>query len=247
MQQAVEYFDQAVKINPFDPLALRNLSTTYYNLGRIEDAEDAVRKSLSFEKNADAYQLLGLILEAQLKLKEALENYATAISMDTDNGEAQLKLARLYNQLGSQAEYFNHTQEAVRILSNQEDPKALGSAYWDLGWAYYLRGEWQKSSEASAKAVELNPDLTPPRFNLGLALLRQHKSDEARKEYLVGLEKSKPSNLRTDAIDDLERALEEDPNMPNARQILMILNAEYEKLEQRTSVVSDGRSENVNS
>lgn len=245
-EQALGYFQQAVSINHSEPLGFLNLAGALYNLGRIAEAEVAVQQSLALEKNADAYQLLGSILEAQQKHQEALESYSAAANVDPENGYAHRHLARLYNRIGSQMQYFQHAQEAVRLLSNQEDPESLASAYWDLGWAYYLQGDWQKSVEASAKALEFSPDLAPPRFNVGLALLRQHKSEEARHEYLIGLEKSKPSDLRSDAIDDLEHALEVDPDMPGARDILKILNAEYEKLEQRTSASSDAGSNNAN-
>jgi tetratricopeptide (TPR) repeat protein len=237
-EQAVEYLQRAIQADPSGALAYQNLAGAYYNLGKIQEAEASVRRALELEPQVDSYRLLGLILETQQKTEEALANYEAAVAEDPLNGHARLELGRLNGRMGAHDKYLENAREAVRIFSEESDSDGLALAYWDLGWAYYELDDWRKSAEASAKALEINPGMTPPRFNLGLALLREHSEDKARKEYLVGLEKSKPSDLKNDAIDDLERALKEDPDMPGARDILKILEAEYAKLEQRTSISS---------
>lgn len=237
-EKAIEYFQRAIQVDPSDAIAHQNLASAYYNLGKIKEAEAGVRRAIELEPDVDSYKLLGLILETQQKPDAALATYEAAVAKDPLNGQARLDLGRLYGQLGDYAKYVENSQEAIGIFTKESDSDNLALAYWDLGWAYYQLGDWQKSAVASKKALEIKPDLAPPRFNLGLVMLRQHKGEEARMEYLVGLKNSKPSDLKNDAMDDLERALQEDPDMPQARDILKTLEAEYAKLEQRTSVSS---------
>ncbi len=235
-EQAIEYFNRAMQVEPKNPLALQNLASCYYNVGDVSRAESAARGALELEPSSVGYRLLGFILETQQKYDEALGCYEEAVAKDPDNGYAHLDAARLYNNSHRIPQYLECARRAAELLARQDDKEGLTSAYWELGWAYYQAGELEKSVEASRKAVELDPELAPPRFNLGLALLRQGQTDAARQEYKIAVACSKPSDLKRDAIEDLEQALSAEPDLPGGQEILNLLMSEYRKLDQQRPV-----------
>lgn len=237
-EQAIQYSEKAIKVNPEEGAAYQNLGSAYYYLGRIPEAEGAIRRALELGPNSESYQLLGLILETQGKLAEALKSYFAAVEDTPSSGEAQLDLARLLDDVGRKAEYVEHSGLAVEAYKKQGDKNGLASAYLNLGWGYYQTGDYKKSIEASRMALEINPESSTARFNLGLALLLTNDAAGAKREYLEALRHAKLSEIKTDAIDDLTRALEEKPQLAGGKEILDTLTAEYQRLEAQRSVKS---------
>lgn len=229
--KAIEFAHEAAAIDPKLGGPHQNLAASYFNLGQFEEAETSVRHALALEPTADSYTLLGLLLETENKLDEALDVYRKATDINPNDPEAHLAIARILNSRGEYPEYLERALKAAELYQAMGDKTGLGSAYWDVGWAYYELGQWEKSAEASRKALENDPTLVPPRFNLGHALLQLGKPDEAKKEYFAAIEKAQPAQLKTDGIDDLQDALEKNPNLKGAREILDKLLADYDALD----------------
>jgi hypothetical protein len=61
-------------------------------------------------------------------------------------------------------------------------------AFWRLGWSAYLLGDYQRSVEASARAIELDPAEPVVYFNQGLAYLALGDLRSAWDSYLGGAE-----------------------------------------------------------
>ena len=230
-EEAIEYSQKAAAVNPNGTEALQNLASAQYYLGQLVEAETTIRQAIKIAPTLSAYEVLGLILETQGRDDEAQESYLNAIKLDANGASAHLFLARLYGKKDQLAEYVEHCRIAVKILENSKSSADLATAYWELGWALYLTGAFQESSDVSQKSLDITPQQSSPRFNRGLALLQLTKPDEARQEYLTAMANSKPSELKRDAIDDLENALKKNPDLPGGREILDLLNAEYRKVE----------------
>jgi len=230
-EKAVEFAKEAAAVDGTSAGPHQNLAGAYFSLGRFAEAETSVRHALELEPNSDSFRLLGLLLETQDKLDEALSTYQQALSLNPNDPETCLEMARLFNARGQHSEYLQSALKSAELYQLKDDRKGIGSAYWDVGWAYYELGEWQKSADASRKALENDPELVAPRFNLGHALLQMGKPAEAEKEYLAAAEKAKPAELKTDGIDDLEDALAKNPNLKGAREILDKLSAEFAKVD----------------
>ena len=53
-------------------------------------------------------------------------------------------------------------------------------AFNSLGWLYFLNSRYEKAAEAFQRAIALNPDVASVHLNLGAALLRLDRFEEAR-------------------------------------------------------------------
>lgn len=230
-EQAIEYSERAGRADPAKAAPLHNIALAYFNLGKFSEGEASIRRALTIDRSGDSLRLLGLLLESQDKTEEALEHYKEACSVSPQFAQAYLDVARLQGELGQYPDYLVNAQKAVELFKNDDNRDGLEAAYWNLGWAYYSSGEWEKSTEASRKALDLEPNSAPPRFNLALALLFQGQSDEAKKEYKRAVKNSSISNLKADGIDDLQAALRKRPDLPGGHECLDLLLTEYGKLE----------------
>lgn len=61
------------------------------------------------------------------------------------------------------------------------------STYWEMGWAYYLLGDYQSSLEAGRRALELDADLLPVVMNIGTTLLAKGETQAAWNQFERGL------------------------------------------------------------
>jgi len=232
-EQAIEYSRRAALADRTKAAPLHNVAVANFNLGRFDEAEASIREALSRDHNADSLRLLGLIQETQARTTDALQSYKEACELKPEYNEACLDLARLYNRLDLIDEYLESANRAVLGFERDRDQEGLKRAYWDLGWAYYRSRQWENSAEASRKALQLEPRNAPPRFNLGLALLLLGRAEEAMREYTEGVRHSKVSDLKKDAIEDLEEALRTQPDLVGAGPIIDMLATEYSKVERQ--------------
>ena len=77
---------------------------------------------------------------------------------------------------------MKRAEAAADLFREAGDHDGAAEACWELGWDYYMLGDWTKSLQASTEALKLNPDLAPVRFNRGLTLLQLGRPEEARKQ-----------------------------------------------------------------
>jgi tetratricopeptide (TPR) repeat protein len=231
-EEAIDYANRALGVDKGKASPYYNIALANFNLGRFEEAENNIRHAIEIDPNAESYRLLGYFLETGEKHEEALVQYQRAVSKNPQFAEAWLDVARLNEKLGKPQEYLSHSQIALEMFQrNGGSAEEISRGYWNLGWAYYKNGDLQKSADASGKAVELVPESSPPRFNLGLALLLLGRPEEAKREYDVAVKHSRRSDIKADGIDDLQTALKKRPNIEGAQDILNKLLAEYSKID----------------
>jgi tetratricopeptide (TPR) repeat protein len=73
----------------------------------------------------------------------------------------------------------NSVESYEKALRFGEDPYLYGN----LGWGYYLLGDYALSVENSLKALVLKPELNYARMNLGIAYIRQGAFESAYSAY----------------------------------------------------------------
>jgi tetratricopeptide (TPR) repeat protein len=229
-EQAIEYSKRAASADPTKASPLHNIALSYFNLGKYSEAETYIRKALAIDRSADSLRLLGLLLESQDKSEEALECYLEACNVNPNFPQAFLDVARIQNRTDQLEQYLASAHRAVELLEGGSDREGLATAYWDLGWAYYRNDDFAQSAEASRKALEIEPDSAPPRFNLALALLFLGQPEEAKNEYKIAIKNSRASDLKADGIEDLKKALDAHPELTGAQECLILLENTYKAL-----------------
>ncbi len=94
-------FKKAVTLYPNHPIYRFNLSKTYFNLGKIQDALKEIDVSIRLKENyPEAYFLKGMILE-EINKEEALKNYQIALEMGLDKDSFLIQFLNLAFQLNS--------------------------------------------------------------------------------------------------------------------------------------------------
>jgi tetratricopeptide (TPR) repeat protein len=126
------------------------------------------------------------------------------------------------------AEAASHAKTAAELFLEVRDTGRAARAHWELGWDYYLMGDWENSLRASSQALQWEPNLAPLYFNIGLTLLHLSRDAEARKRYEDGIQNlSQLTDLKYYAIKDLRNALDKNPNLTGGSEILAMLEATY--------------------
>jgi tetratricopeptide (TPR) repeat protein len=115
----------------------------------------------------------------QYQYDEAIRAYSQALQLYPDYA----------NALARRGQAYFHTQppELKKAIQDLQAASRLDSdnysIFWNLGWAYYLLGDYAKSIEASQKSLDLNSKVCGPAFNIAIARLAMGKASEAEKEY----------------------------------------------------------------
>ena len=124
-------------------------------------------------------------------------------------------MASIYGYLEKDSLTAEYYQKVVDIQENNY------SAFGSLGWYRYKTGEYEKSIEASKKALAIKSDELWIKCNLALAYLHTEKIKEAQEEYdkAVKLVKS-VEELDKYVLIDLEDAITKNPDLPGAVEII---------------------------
>jgi eukaryotic-like serine/threonine-protein kinase len=156
---AVEEFQQAINRAPGRFVAYSSLGAALTDLGRYEEAEQALLQSLKLRETAPALNNLGAIRAYQQRDAEAVEYYERAVAMDPNDYVNVENLADSYRRLGrlksAKTAYGNAMNLALRDLA--ENP----SSGYPRGFVAYCAvrlGDTRRSEAEISQAVTSSPD-----------------------------------------------------------------------------------------
>jgi Tfp pilus assembly protein PilF len=116
---ALEEYQKALQENPRDSDVLNDLGYSYYNNGKLDEAEKALRRAVNLKpENKRAWVNLGLVLGAQHRYPESLEAFGKAVT----EAQAQCNLAFLLTAEGKREEAKQTYERALRL-----DPNLVGA------------------------------------------------------------------------------------------------------------------------
>ena len=103
---------------------LEGLAVLYMDLNKLEEAEELLRQALQVESSVDSvYYNLGLVLEKQSKIDEAIISYRTALDKNHAALLPAVNLSRLLYRAGNHDESLNVLKKA--LLHNPNSSYAL--------------------------------------------------------------------------------------------------------------------------
>jgi len=142
--------------------------------GRVAEAEVILRRALAAApRNADAHNLLGIVLDQRGLAEEAEREYRTVLRL---NPKAISALANLGVLLA-------HTKRPVEAIETLESVLRLApghpQATINLGLLYASRGEYQRAVDFLARANNLQPQTFDILYQLGVSLYYLKRLDEA--------------------------------------------------------------------
>ena len=123
--EAIEAYENALRLDPRRIDALINCGTLYYEQGSFEKASDYFRRAIESDPHsALAHFNLGSVLEEMGEVEEARQHLRQAVRLDPSSPDARYNLALVCEKLGAYDEAREHWQGYVQL-----DPAGPWSDY----------------------------------------------------------------------------------------------------------------------
>ena len=193
--QAIEYFNQAIKIDPNYGAAYAGLADCYNMLvvyGRLEPkegfpkAKEAAAKALEIDESAaEAHSSMAFIKFRWDWDRAATEReFQTAIKLKPAYAPAH----QWYSSYLVAVERFDEAIAEAKRTEELEPFSFVASSH--LGWIYYLSGRNDEAIDQCKKILDMDPSSFPARRYLGLAYEAKGMNAEAIAEFQTGVKLS---------------------------------------------------------
>lgn len=204
LPEAAESFRKAVECNPFNGIALGNLSSIYFRQGRLDDAIATAKKALRIsDRFIDCHSSLATIYRAknqfdlerqeleavnrcrQLSAKDHLNlsNLSRSkymydlISQKPQSAKKQIAMGAIHKQLNNFAE-----SEKCHLAAVKLDGK-LVEAHWSYGLLLMSEHKYADAVREFTQAVSLDSTYAMPYFNRAVSYYSLRKYTEAIADY----------------------------------------------------------------
>jgi tetratricopeptide (TPR) repeat protein len=235
--EAVQQYQEAVRLKPADPDYHYNLATALSDTGRAQESLGQFEETMQLVPDyAPAHLNYGLALMKAGQASKAIEHYREALRINPDYAEAYNELGIALGQTGQMPEAIAQFEQALRIDPDEAKP------HNNLGFAFRQAGRLEDALAQFKEALRLNPGFDDARNNLALLFDKLGRTTEAIGQYqeLLRSNPSDPSyadayyNLGVDlaslgrvpeAIAQFQAALRLKPDHAQARAKLAQLQA----------------------
>ena len=235
--------------NTVAPIAPYNLGTALGELGRLDEAEENLRRALELDpRHASALQNLASVLVRKQHHEQAVDAYRRLIEIDPRSAAAHSGMGIALYYLGRTDEALQSVDRALAIDPNFEEAlinrKGMPQvkAHADAGVVLMAQGKLDEAEKHLRYVLQSDPKYTIALQNLALLHLKRQQYEDARDLYQRIVEMN-PDNAVAhsgmgialyhlgkveDAIARLDKALTLDPTLEDARA-----NREVMKKEQK--------------
>ncbi|MBU1851227.1 MAG: tetratricopeptide repeat protein [Candidatus Omnitrophica bacterium] len=221
--------DRILEYSENDRAALHYKAVSTFQKGQEQQALDiAARYAGSNRHDPMPWYTKGRLEFAAGNVKTALSDFQTAVGIDPSYANGYLGMAFVAFAQKNTEKGIDHLKEALRINPSHREALML------LAATYLSTEDYQKAAETAKDAKKVNPYGYNVLLNLGTAYTRLGKTQEGACQYLEAVrlypEKTvayynlaylfHESEMNTEALDYLEKALKNDPNFSPAIELL---------------------------
>ena len=151
VEQAVQQFERASRLDPSSDEALNGLASAYEKTGRAGDAERVYRSAIDRRPYYWAnYYALSNFLVRQAKYSQAGAVLQIAVNQFPSN-------SFLYRRLGVIEFFQGRYAQSIAALKTSLDLRPHADAYSDLGLVYLYQKQFPEAIESFSRATRLNP------------------------------------------------------------------------------------------
>jgi serine/threonine protein kinase/tetratricopeptide (TPR) repeat protein len=219
LMKAIEYFEQAIELDPNYAQAYAGLADVYAvlpsNIGypqeeAIPKVRQSAQKALELDdKLAEAHASLALIAEMEGRLEEAEEEFLKAIELNPGYAYAHYWYSNLLNRMGRREQSMRELEVAFEL--NPLSVVILTNLACKMGTS----GDTLRAEELFQRAVEIEPSRTLTYVAYGGCLRQIGHLEKAAQIYMRAIEENPndASNYNMlaytyDAMGDFEKALQ---------------------------------------
>jgi tetratricopeptide (TPR) repeat protein len=150
-ETAESEFQEALRLEPRNADAFRELATAYDSMGKPDKAEATYKRAIHLAPdNWSSIKQLGVFYFNKGRLAEAEPYLREVVRLTPDSAKAYSNLGGLYTRMGRRTDAEQQLEKSVAI-----EPTAYGCS--NLGVLYYLEGRYADAAVQYEKATELNP------------------------------------------------------------------------------------------
>lgn len=171
--RAMADYNQAISIDPKNPVFFNNRGIVYRNKGDFDRAIADYTQAISLNpKDHDAYYNCGISYRNKGDLDHAMSDYSQAISLNPKDPDFFNNRAFVYRLKGDLDHAISDYGDAIRL-----DPKN-DALYARRGRAYFYSGNQAKALADMSQATEIDP--TDPDEALWLEIVGQRSGGPSR-------------------------------------------------------------------
>jgi len=188
---AERLLDQAVELDPYNPMIRNNFATYYQLRGEPEKSVDHYEVALSVAPNwIELRNTYAATLDEYLGRKfEAKEQYQKVIESDYPEPEAYFNLANLHRDLGQFEEAKRHYENALYNGFLSPD------VYNNLGMSHKESGDYRKALRVIEEGLEVAEFNSRLLTNLATIYIEINRPDKAVEILEPGLESKNDSSI----------------------------------------------------
>jgi tetratricopeptide (TPR) repeat protein/predicted Ser/Thr protein kinase len=147
---ALQEFQQALKLDPRNPGALRGLAAVYDSMGRQSEAERLYQQATVLSPDSwGGFNEFGAFYLHHRENERAAQQFRRAVELTPDNALAHGNLGLALDQLGK-------AQEAESELKKSIELQPTYPALTMLGRLYYRQRRWSDAAAMVEQALQLN-------------------------------------------------------------------------------------------
>jgi tetratricopeptide (TPR) repeat protein len=153
--------------------------------GKWDDAEKQYQEILAQDpKQPGIHYLIGRILLSrpdadQARIASAKQEFTAELEIDPKNPGAEYVLGVLARQDSDWEQAATHFSRAAKLDAS------FGDAFWGWGFALVSAKRYEEAIAPLRAAVRLQPGNPSAHYNLGMALSRTGRKDEADREFAI--------------------------------------------------------------
>ncbi len=158
---ALEWLQKSIAMNPANRRYRGNLVGVMIAAGRADEAERAAREAVQFDpRSAEAYLLLGRVLEARGDPSSAAECFGQAVALNSSFPDAHISLGNALRRLGRVEEAQAAHQSAIALAPAQSAAhQGLALDLLELGRAAEAAASYQAARKLDPASAALHSAL----------------------------------------------------------------------------------------
>ncbi len=178
IEEAIECFEQALRIEPAHLPALGALADVYLEDQQYEDAERCLRRALAVKPDvAPWHAQLGRVLWRDGRAAEGVDCLEKAVELAPQEVSMLSDLGTLYRETAQPNRAAKCFEQAIPLQpTSPELPNSLGLALAD-------QGDFAGAISQYDRALAIKPDYASAHLNRAFALLQQGQFEQGWREY----------------------------------------------------------------
>ncbi|TFB09623.1 tetratricopeptide repeat protein [Candidatus Marinimicrobia bacterium MT.SAG.2] len=152
LDKAIEYYSDAIMLNPQYSKAYNNRGDTHDKKGEIDKAIEDFNKAIELDPEyARAYYNRGVVYDEKGQYGRAIKDYDKAIELNPDYFKAYYNRGLVYAKKEEFDKAIEDCNKAIEL-----EP-GFANAYDSRAFSYHGKGEYDKAMEDYSQSIKLDP------------------------------------------------------------------------------------------